>query len=498
MSDNQFTNALVNSVRQLIDSAQSGSLYQQFPTVYRFILDNLTNPMSQLHQSAVGYIDQSRPGWRATGITPADFMFVLKPWTEQVVNQILSQQPRQPPVGYQPHVGWGQAAPPPYPNPQNAGAATGTLWDSPVAAAQPTAPPIIPAFSSASPSQAAPLDSGKDIMFNLRQTSTGDFDLKPNAMVQLISYYTADYERQRMNSTAITLLTAENTALDAAVLAFDQAPQEAVRGIYANLVHYHELWHVPADTAIFRKIRDMMGGLYFKTKDWAEAIRVLEVDYSRSEWMMMNKLLVALFNQEIYRRFRADDGALIEGIDELGHLHLLADKRSTLTLTHHANYWPTLNAVIERVFDMVLRPAHLVERDTHFGDFIHCDGVVAFKDGHSKYDYGALTAIDRDEFCSEMVASNTVLRIPRTLLFTNAIDPRLVQQVQRQSPKQMFFIDSIKNPGLTLLEKLDLEAQRVEIDAVVCFEKGATTKPMLKQLNLGTTLDRRMILLPPT
>ncbi|CAK9254162.1 unnamed protein product [Sphagnum jensenii] len=129
---------------------------------------------------------------------------------------------------------------------------------------------------------------------------------------------------------------------------------------------------------------------------------------------------------------RTTSGATIEGIDMIDDLRDLDDRESRLKVTHHTNYLSLFNAIAKKAFTDVLMPSHLIrEDDINFGDFVNCDDVEIFLDGRTKYDYGTFPEKqDRNAFIAAMMKKHTVLRIPTTMIFTNALDLRLLDQTQ--------------------------------------------------------------------
>ena len=210
----------------------------------------------------------------------------------------------------------------------------------------------------------------------------------------------------------------------------------------------------------------------------------------------MNDALCKILNDAIYRRLRTTPGAIIEGIESLDDLSTLDDRNSRLTVARHANYWSTFNNLVtlsvERLFDQkaLVRPV-----DVNFGDFIHCDAVQYYADGRSKYDYGTFTEkVDRDHFIEKILETNTVIRIPRTIILTNALDPRLVSDVQRLNDPRGILLNTINTVGTTLIDMLDYP-KRDTIEGVVCLEKGGSPDRYCERINLGRTLDSDLTLL---
>jgi hypothetical protein len=210
----------------------------------------------------------------------------------------------------------------------------------------------------------------------------------------------------------------------------------------------------------------------------------------------MDKALCRLINPSINRRMRSSDDprALILGIENLDDLSVMDDRNANFAIAKHSKYWPTFNKIVEAAVNDLFDPDNVVKpTDVNFGDFVHCKAISFWSDGHSKYDYGTFPErVDQQQFITKMMAANTVVRVPKAAVLTNALDPRLIAKIQAGAPADQTPVHSVNTVGTALLNKVKY-LERAEVDAVLCLEQ--TGWRPLGQLKLGRTLDDDLLLL---
>lgn len=484
-----FVNNVLTAVKEIVDRSQ---LPQNQP-LYQAFLTNVFTQGSPIQNNLFDYLNRSTNGAWQQGLHQQALVDLLRPWIKEAVTYVGNslQQQMQPQQGfgmggmYSP---FAQQQTPQYavggPSPQMP--TQQTPWQPPVQTSQ------TGQFST-------DYDLGREVVFQLRKAPSVEVPkASQNGALEFNNYQTGDYEKERLLTIEVSLKIAQNTARDAGVLVYDTAPQEAVRGLFANVIRYQELFHVPIGYQQFKIIAEEVGSAYYSKEkvNWRTAIEALSTR-PRAEWSIMNNALCRLLNNTIYRRLRTSTGAVIEGIESLDDLNILDDRNSTLTVTRHASYWSAFNNIVTLAVEHLFDPKALIRPDDkNFGDFIHCEEVQFYSGGRSKYDYGTFQEpVDHSSFVGEMLSTNTVLRIPRAIILTNALDPRLVAKVKAGGPTaNMMLVKDINTIGTSLLGHLDWPKGGT-IEAIICLEKGTAPDRYLEKINLGNTLDQDLILL---
>lgn len=488
-----FANSILNAVKEIVDGAQ---LSLKEPTVYQTLMNNVFTQGSQLQNHLFAYLDQqTNGGWRQ-GIHQQTLEQYLRAWIREAIAFIVNtlQQNR---MNMQPMMQ-------PMMQPTNP---TSSIYNSPIPVQQQpvfqpqqgagtmrglgVAPQTVDSISTE-------FDLGSDVVLSLRKTPLVDIPkTAAGGALEFDNYQTGDHERDRLVTIDTILRLAQNKAVEAGRIVYDIAPQEVIRGLFANVIRYYELFHIPVGYQQFRVIAEEVGKAYYNKEktDWRTAIEALSAR-PRAEWRIINDALCQLLNSVIHLRLRTTDGAMIESIDTLDDLNILDDRNSTLTVTKHSNYWSIFNSLVTAMIDRLFNPKSLINpSDPNFGDFIQCQNVRFYFEGRSKYDYGTFVEmVDKTKFIEQMMATNTVLRVPKAIILTNAIDPRLITQLRFKGKNQGILTRSVHTVGTSLLEKLDYP-KRDTIDKVICFEKNVHPDQYCEVINLGRTLDNDLILL---
>lgn len=494
---------IVTLVKAMMDRVQIG---QRNPTVYQALLVHLQTPNSPIYMAFMQYINQQTNGSWVNGIHQDQMVGILKPWVNDAlarIEQQLNQQaqpmgnfPQQ--QGYMPQAGFMQPI---------GMSSTGSIYDANPAPAQQQPAPQMPQIQTWAPMvdsvatlperefSMENLDLGRPISFNLIPTDTLQHHPKPGNVVDVKNYREGVFEDTRLSTIDIELNTAENNAADAARKAVAYSPNEVLRGLYANIVYYKEIFHIPMKHVEFKKIAERIGTAFYATKgqrDWRDAVKIMG-ELTRAEHKIIETALLKLLNPSIAKYLRTSDGYSIVNIGEIDDLRELDDPRSTLKVTHHAQYLNRLNEIVGRAFENLIKPSNLIEADDiNFGDFVHCNQIEFWHDNRSKYDYGTYPEkVDRLKFIESMTDSHTVLRINKCLVVTNALDSRLVSNITYSRPRDQIKLNDTQNLGFKLM--LDLGApKRGEIESVVCIGESQTQAPQC--INMGTTLDGTMVL----
>lgn len=486
----------LTGIRMLLDNAQIG---QRNPQLYQVFLQQLQNQNSGLFRSLVDYLQQKTQGrWAQEGIHEQQFYAELKPWIDQylsVIDRELSQMmaqrqqsPYMPMAGTQPGFGMGGMG------------MQSSVFDpgGPPSTPMTMAMPVAPQSAVAPTPQAANLyhaNRGTPVMFDLRSSPRITFQAPVNGVLTFSDYLCADFEGERIITSQIALVMAENSAQTAVAHIFREAPADLMRGTYANIVRYRELIHIPLSFTVFRDIAAAVWDAYHEKRDWKRALMMLD-KRNHGEWERMTQVLLHLLNPLIHQYLRTTGGALIEEIDSLNDLHTLDDHHSVLTVTHHARYWETLSEIITAAFDQIFDPIHQIHpNDPTFGDFVHCQDVAFFHDHRSKYDYGTFAdKAKQSAFIDKMLEHNTVLRVPRSFVFTNALERSMIESIAQSRFADQVLPKDLQTIGGALLVKLEQLYPR-DISALICLDKSMSPAQYMRTIHFGRTLDQDHILI---
>jgi len=493
-------NGVLQAVRTIVDQAGIANRNRQ---VYDMFMQRVFTPGSPQQIHLFQTLDQVTQGrWRnGVGVHEQELYAYLKPWITGLLTQIdqflTSRNMAQPQSGIW---GSGQSSQPmgnlgPLINANPNLYSDGTRSTP---QAQPTLPmpEIISHTSFAAGHTLADINLGKDVMIELRRAPHAEIRQLDGGILTLDNYQTGAHDNERLTTIDITLNVAQNDARHVGFKVFNLAPQEVIRGTFANVVRYHELFHIPMSQNQFIDVATAVGEAYFNdTDNWHVGVEVLN-KRTKGEWFLMSTALCRLINRSMHRRMRTTEGAVIEGIEEIDDLALLDDRNSKITVTHHPKYWSAFNILVNLAFTNLFAPKNLIRAtDTNFGDFVHCDHVELYLDGRSKYDYGTYAErVDQKKFIDKMLETNTVLRIPRTIVLTNALDRRLIQIVQNYQNTDQLLLSKTQTVGTALLGKLDF-VKRNEIESVICLDSTVSPNDYFQHINLGRTLDEDIVLI---
>ena len=502
-----ITDLILQTAKGIIDNSDAPA---KNPTVCNILVGGINTPGSQLNRELFAMVDQATYGRWRNGINVYDLDRILRPWIRNTLNAITTQQGggmQQPNTYYPPQQqGYGY-------NPMNE--SVGHIYHSTggnrePAPTQPAATPIpVNQTSRMELSPATPEVSMQ--AFNDPNTITIELLEKPlhirddpTSIIKLGGYREDTNHRIRLSSTDITLLVAENNIAAAAKKVVRSMPNDISRGTFANVVQYKEIFHVPMKTATFRKLTERLfevSGLgaegAVRGNNWWRDVVAAMGTLTMSEHKALETLFLQILNPLIFRLLRTSQNAFIGGIDEIKDLHELDNPRSKLVVTQHTGYLQSLNAIVSMSFQQMLDPRNLVGvDDMNIGDFVHCDKIEFYRDGRNKYDYGTFDDVgQRNAFIAEMMETNTVLRLPRKFILTNAFDARMVGLIQKFRGDDQLAINSINNYGCKLVKTLIEDRSHVVIDGVVCLGDSQDTVGMRQLINVGTTLDGDVVLL---
>lgn len=493
-----FVDACRNAVKLLVDK---GGTAQIAPQVYDVLIKNLwsQNGATPLLNNLLQVTDQLTRGvWRTQGVDPHQLTELLRPWTKATLDSIGNQIAAAQQTQYPQQQFGGQQMQPGYGFQSNAMSPTNTMYagaSGPAPVYTAAAAPVvdIPVADVAISSTFQP--QGSPVMFEIHRASNAEFQQPSNGILKISEFFNGEYENTRMMTSEITVRVPQNNAIDVAKLVFRNSPQEVIRGTFANVVYYRELFHLTMSYTNFATVADAVWDEFSKENNWRAGIRVLN-SRTKGEWEVMNRALSRLLDDMIYRRLRTSVvGISILGIDGLDDLMALDDRNSDYKTMRHKEYWSTFNNIVNTCMAELFNPENRVgPDDANFGDFIHCNAVDYYANEHSKYDYGTFKeAIDRKAFIDQMLTTSTVIRISRAAIFTNALDPRLVALIKKGKPADQILLHTINTAGTTLLGKVEY-LKRGDVETIICMQQQNGTQTY-DQIRVGRTLDHDIALL---
>ena len=501
-----YTQSFHDQARAIVMSLASGANPRPPDMVLQALNAYLSDPNSPLMNNMIQWLDQQTGGRWRNGINQNDLANVLRRWTGDtlgVIQQNLVSQGRliTPmmggyPGGMYPPAG-GQMYPVVLPGNPSSG-----IYD--VGTTSPQQQIVMPPSGrpSSGPSNigagAQNYDFGRKVVIEISTAPTADFtEPALGGALNVAHYMTGEFENARLLTSEITLLMAQNKPVETGRLVQKLAPQEVIRGTYVNVIHYNELFHIPMPQPQFNEIIKAVEPVIFhKDRDWKQTLRILR-KREYDDFKCLSDTICRLFNISIYRRLRLSTGEAILGIDTIDDLIELDDRDSELKVAQHPNYMYEYNMMVVRILRTLFDPKHLIgPDDPNFGDFIACDQIMIYNNGKTKYDYGTIRDREQyDRFVGQMLAQNTVVRIPRSIVITNALSPYLISDVKAGDVDSQKIVSSINTVGTALLRKTEF-LKSGEVYALICMDKSKSPDSYCERINLGRTLDEDLVLLP--
>ena len=498
----QYAKYFVDIVRSWAKNlVERDGLHVNDPVTYKVLVDELFSQNgSSLLMDLLGFMDRNTQGrWQQqNAISESELNAVIDAWLRNAVpfirGEIAKASGRQSqPIGMGMPGGFGYT-PPQIVNP------TAMMYDSPQ---RPTSratsqfgDTLVNDFTSQA-EDTSDYELPRQVNLELRKATNAELQATQGGIVEVSNYYTGEHDRTRILTAEISLRVPQNSGHEAARDVFQTAPQEVIRGTHVNIIRYEELFHIPMGYTTFSTLADEVWTAFSKDNGgWREANKVLGTR-PRGEWNVLDKSLCQLLNPAMARRIRSSQISIppIIGISSIDDLASMDDRNANYPVARHPNYWSTFDSVVTSVFKHMFNPKNRIgPEDVHFGDFVHCDDVLFYDNGHSKYDYGVFSErVDRQEFINRMLAENTVVRIPSSVLMTNAIDPRLIARVKKGDQWSQIILHTVNTVGTAMLNKIEY-LKRFEVGSVICLEK--TGFQPIGQIRIGRTLEEDVVLLP--
>ena len=402
MSDNRIEPGIIQAAQQLLSSDPQwiGSLDQEMTRI-------LSTP---------GISDASG------GVNAQAFAQAIYPWASNVVQLLrnaFAQQQAQMPRG--PWVGGGQ--------PMSALGGvpvmgpTGMGYDDahhqPQTAAEHVQQPPQPTQPIKRPQEVImPSDTTPNLRF-----AHGEFEYQMNGFMK-DTYSVAEYQNSRVTWAVLDKTDRVQRRIDVIRQLVRNLPAEAQRGHYAIRVNYQLLVTIRGvATDVFLKLRDRVR-MAMNSGRWQDALQWSEISHSCGK--LVEQVVVEEINQQLRRRLRRSismaDAIWIQSISDLGEL-LSAE------FDHPVTAEPRYDKLVRDIINAVIRDVFLDEDvvttpDNGFGDMLLADDIVWSGKDMSKYDLAAPSLDDtvRKRVVGEILGVGTVLRLPRSLIYTNAID----------------------------------------------------------------------------
>ena len=505
-----YIDSVLNLVKGLVDASR---VPRENQLLYTTFLQNLYNvpveDQRSLQANMISYLEQRTNGaWRG-GMHQQDIVATLKPWVVEALRFTESTLPVQPQYG-NPQFNQPQGGSMSYVSPSvNPTSRIYGGGDVDTRQAQPLPPIQFQSDTTMNTSRAqedtvvsdSAFFPGQNVEFFLQMTPTVEFSRTPkDKILYFQEYKTCDYKGERLLTTDIRILVSQNSTREVGLYVYENAPQEVIRGIYVTVVRYNELFHIPMGykqfCAILKSVTDLKTEKPEST--WRDVVRLLS-KRSQEEWRSISSAFCRLYNPIIYRRFHTSSNATIGDIDSMDDLFTFDNRKCELTVVKDNAFLNHFLMLTELIFNTLFDQKALISpTDKHFGDFINCDDVIFYSDtdARSKYDYGTYAEkVDRDHFVENLLAENTVIRVPRTIVLTNALSPGLISRIRRRGPEsQRVYFKEVNTVGTELLSRVDIFRNGCP-DRVICMEKGSPPEQFLEQINIGRTLQGDLLFL---
>ena len=363
----------------------------------------------------------------AGGVNAQAFCQAIYPWTHQLVATIYQVMQQQ----MQPMMGGGFAAP----------MGGGGLLGQPMATLgggsgyddhHAPQPPIAP-VSQPQPTQSAPPAQEPTMTTAVAQPQpiahldfrTLEFEERLGNGITKRTYEVAEYQRGRVAWISVDVEDRAAHKIDIVRRLITRLPTEAMRGQFVIHANWHQLVAIPeVSTDAFLKLRDQVKAA-MNNSGWRDAL--IWPNISHRHGKLIEQVVVSEINRYLKRVLRRST-ALSEmlWIQSISDLDELTDVEFKHPITSEGRYdrvvKDIINTVIKNIF---VDESAVADAGNGLGDVIQCEGIPWYKNGMTKYDIASpnISETDRKQAVAEMLAAGTVLRLPRSMVFTNAIDP---------------------------------------------------------------------------
>ena len=171
------------------------------------------------------------------------------------------------------------------------------------------------------------------------------------------------------------------------------------------------------------------------------------------------------------------------------------DRNAEFAVATHSQYRTTFNTIVACAVDNLFNPENRVgPEDEHSDDFLRCDEIVFYADVRSMCDYGSFEErLDPRASVQRRMAMNTLVRVPRAAIMTNALDPRLVAKVKQSKPNEQILLRDVNTVGSVLIASLDY-LKRSDAQTVICLDQVRRFRSF-ELIKIGVSLDGDLLLL---
>jgi hypothetical protein len=258
-------------------------------------------------------------------------------------------------------------------------------------------------------------------------------------------------------------------------------------GLYIHHYFAKLLVHIPIGTDRFTAIVDSMKNM--QEDGWTKKFLILD-DLKSGEYNIINDILVHFLNLRIKTNLRYKGASSIQGIDRLPDLLDIRRPDKDIKSSLHSNWASRLDTITNSVFKLIFNRKYIVQKDSpSFGDFIISNGINYYEEHTTKYDLCSplFDLSKRETVISNMLASNTVLRIPIVFLSTNMIpysakiDKNKAMYVDRETDKSFIHIlnESVSSPEHNLISYLVASDYDTEEETIHNFGIGLNNEVVL-------------------
>lgn len=307
---------------------------------------------------------------------------------------------------------------------------TGTLYSTNTAVPQQQAPQAQP--QQQMPTATPQMPEVKMPTFQLRESACPSDIGSPDLTVT--SYMMGESADARASFTVVEDAVPATAPLDIARHLFQTLPPDYLRGTYAVVCSWTQLVTVNVGLETYRNTASDVLKAYRTTAggtesvngtNWAAAFEVLQKGPYGTVKAIGNAVKDRL-NERLFHRLRigsTGEGPILDVLEEVTQISGATWKMGELT--DHPLYHSTLRDEIKATLEDMFNPTHIAsvqgDRDEGFGIYAIAKGVQSNTPGIHPYAYGELNDADRHALIQRVLERNTVIKIPRSLVFTNAV-----------------------------------------------------------------------------
>ena len=406
---------MIDQMTQQVDQPSKQALMNLVQTNQQWIIG--------LHQHV--FAEAARMGVnmaQGQSLHQQDLARVLHDWIVARLADI--RRPRNTNMGYAPQLGFNA------PNPNALYSSGAQEPQQPVP--PPPPPPVAP---QQTPSRTVGVSSRKVI--TPMQVETLEFNRDPiddetrlnkaKGLEIIGTPMTSSWNQARVSYATLKSMRVEDGPFDA-YRDMDKIMSDGMkRGLWAYRLIYTDVKQIPVDTKLFLTLREKIRAC-FAEEDWRGVLRVLQ-DTTQGVWSKLDSYLTARLNVLLESRLRsADHIGLVISITTIADLQDLCDPHFSCPFVNDPHFISTLEKLINSVMkETFIHHTVVIPEKNEVTPLMKCRAVDYFDGITTKFDYGILPTDLRAALLEKIFAENTVLKLPRVLIATNAVHPDTIE-----------------------------------------------------------------------